>query len=452
VGVVFVALVFAQPRLGLWAWLLFSPLALKYATVSLPVGLPDVTLGRVVVALVTVVFALRVVLFGERLKPLRALDWAILVLSGIMVLDLLGRAENLTSEALQNFDEMGIPVLLYVAARHLLTRASDLKWATYAVIVVGLSLAAHGAYQFARFSAPTPSMPVIEVVRVDGARVNEDFLSEGRSLGPFGSPVEFGSVAAICFTAAFVLALRRFHGISRTLGWVALAPCAVAVVLSATRAAWLGPIVGVLVVAALDRQRRPTIMLSLGVAVALAIAIVMVVLPRSEIFRERAFSIEPIYARTLMYRIGFTLAAREPLTGCGRGAPALRAAGAEADAMGGSDAEIAAGQFHNTFLMTLVEWGVAGLAAYIAVLVCLLGTALAVRRQCPDDQSFAFHAAGFYVAALAIFVLQNVFVDTPSFLYLNGLMFLFAGILQAARDRHDAEARPHAMAAVPAAP
>jgi O-antigen ligase len=450
VGAAFLALSLAHPRVALWTWLLFAPFADRYASLSLPVGLPDITFSRVVIAVVLVALLLRRVFLGETMRRLRPVEWAMGALVAIMGIDLFWRSDRLLPEALQNFDELGIPILLFVTARHFLTRRDDVKRVIYGLLFVGCSLAAHGVYQFWRFTGPLTPETFAVVERVGGARVNENFIAGGRAVGPFASPAEYGSVSAIVVAAAFVMLLRRFAGVPRALVVIALAASAAAVVLSATRSAWLAPAVAVAIVAALDRHRRIAILTSFAATLALVLAIVLLVIPRSDIFVDRAVSVEPIYARTMMYRIGVRLAARQLIVGYGRGEPTLRAAAREADALGGADAEIAAGQFHNTFLMTLVEWGVLGLASYVAVIALILRLAFSVRRLARNED-LLFHFTNFYVAAVMIFVLQNMLVDTPSFLYLNGLVFFLAGVLQAQYDRLVIDQQPFIAAPLTAA-
>jgi O-antigen ligase len=434
VGILFVVLGVTQPRIALWAWLLLAPVASRYGTVSLPVGLPDITFSRIVVGIVVTGLLLRRALLGEPLRPLKPLDWAMLIFVSIMGVDLVLRGENFLSEALQDFDELIVHVVLFITARHFLTRREDIRVATAMLLVVGCVLAAHGAYQFVRFTGWAAPEDYAPVERVAGARVNENQLAEGRSIGPFASPVEYGSVCAVSFAAALIVVMHQFPGLPRSLGLVALVASAAGVLLSATRSAWLAPVVAALVIATLDRQRRAAILVSFAALAATILAVVLLVLPRSDLFVARAYSATPISARAMMYRIGARLAVRKPIEGYGRGIPALLAARQEARDIGGPDAEIAAGQFHNTFLMTLVEWGIFGLVTYVTILLLMVHLGLAVRRLAGDDD-LLFHFGGFYVAAIALFVVQNLLVDTPAFQYLNGMLFMFAGMLQAQRDQ-----------------
>ena len=64
VGTLFVVLGVTQPRIALWAWLLLAPVASQYGTVSLPVGLPDITFSRIVVGIVVTGLLLRRALLG----------------------------------------------------------------------------------------------------------------------------------------------------------------------------------------------------------------------------------------------------------------------------------------------------------------------------------------------------------------------------------------------------
>jgi O-antigen ligase len=141
-----------------------------------------------------------------------------------------------------------------------------------------------------------------------------------------------------------------------------------------------------------------------------------------------------------MYNIGLRIAVRKPLTGYGRGAPSRIAARRELYSLGTPDAELAAGQFHNIFMMTLVEWGVFALAAYVALLVLLLRGAIELRRRLAHEAGLVYHFAGLFLAAGLVFIVQGMFVDLTAFLYLNGLFFFLAGVTFAHLDATPARA------------
>jgi O-antigen ligase len=204
-------------------------------------------------------------------------------------------------------------------------------------------------------------------------------------------------------------------------------------VFSSTRSTWLGAYLAVVLMAALD-HRRTRFLASIGLLTAAALVASVMLLPESSSLRERASSTEPISGRLLMYEVGLRIAARQPLIGYGRGAPSRVAARQELYALGSPDADLAPGQFHDVFLMTLVEWGIPGLVAYVAIIVLLVKGALDLRRQQADRQDFIYHLAGLFLGTAVIFVTQGLLVDTPPFFYLNGVFFFLGGLVFARLD------------------
>lgn len=432
-GALFVVFAIAHPKTALLLWLLAAPAGNTYATVDLPGGIPDLTFGRVAVGIVTVALLLRVILKGRPLKPFGALELAMIVLIGAMTADLM-RSANPSSDFMQALDGPITPVLFFLAARNFCGRRVDLKQAVAILVLVGCYLALHGGYQFAMYGRPNPTGEDVSLdVRDGGQRVNESHLGEGRAVGPFGSAVEYGSVAGIAFLGALFLALYHRGRPLRAASIVALPLIGAAVVMSSTRSAWLGAYLATLLMAALDRRRK-FLLASIAAATVAGVVAAMFVLPASSSLEERASSLEPVRARLIMWELGLRIAVRRPVTGYGHGAPSRIAARKELMAIGSPDAEFAAGQFHNTFLMALVELGVVGLAAYIAILVLIVRAAMQLRRRLARDRDLAFHFAGLVLGTFVVFATQMMFIDTPPMLYLNGLCFLFAGLMFAQID------------------
>lgn len=432
-GVTFVLFAFAHPRLALLAWLLLAPAATEYANLSLPAGIPDLTFSRLVVAVVVLAVGVRMIVKGRRLVPFGTIELVMLALLAVAVFDML-RSGRVTSDALQIFDEYMTPVLLFLAARNVCVRRVDLRHAAYILAAVGCYLALHGGYQYF-FYQKTPDELAVEdlMIQEGGQRVNESHLAEGRAVGPFSSAVEYGSVSAIAFLAALFLVLYRTHGPGRVLLAATLPAIAAAVVMSSTRSVWLGAWVGAVALALLDTRRRIALLASILAITAAGVIVAALLLPRSSELEDRASSMEPIEARLVMYKIGLTIAVRHPLTGYGRGSPSRIAARRELYASGDPNADLAPGQFHNVFLMTLVEWGLVGLAAYCAVLVMMARGALHLRRLVPE-QDLAHQFAGLFLATVVVFVVQGLLVDTPPFLCLNGMVFFLGGLVHAQLD------------------
>jgi len=432
-GVLFAAIALARPRTAMLVWLAFAPLASRYGTVNLPGGIPDITFSRATIVLVGVALLLRTRIQRVRILPLTAVEIAMGVLLFVLGADLLMRGSNVASEGLQRFDERIVPVLLFLVARTLYTRAGDVRRVSWILILVGLSLFGHGAYQYVRSGGgPRITDAPESLARAEGGeRTNESHLERGRAVGPFDNAVEYGGIVAMAFGAALVFAL---HGSFATRGLAAmlLVPLGAAVVISMTRSVWIAAYVAVPLIGWLDRPRR-ALVLSATAAVTVAGLAAVMFLPAAASLRERAVSAEPVSGRVLMYEIGAELVLERPFTGYGSGGPSRRAARRKLMASGSAAADLAPGQFHNTFLMTVVEWGLPGLLALVAILALFIRAGVALRRQTGDDDDER-RFADIFLFATVVYVLQCLLVDTPPFLYLNDVYFFLAGIVFAQLD------------------
>jgi O-antigen ligase len=88
-----------------------------------------------------------------------------------------------------------------------------------------------------------------------------------------------------------------------------------------------------------------------------------------------------------------------------------------------------AGPPHNLYLFTLIQWGLVGLLPYIAVFVLLIRRALKVRRASPDEMTFEYRFANFFLATTVVYMTGGLFADAAALPFLSTLYFIGAGIL-----------------------
>jgi O-antigen ligase len=209
-------------------------------------------------------------------------------------------------------------------------------------------------------------------------------------------------------------------------------PIGAAVAISMTRSVWLAAFAAVPLIAWLDPSRRAPVLAAVAGISAAGLAAVLF-LPAASSVRERALSVEPVSGRLLMYEIGAELALERPLTGYGSDGPSRRAARRKLIARGGAGAELAPGQFHNTFLTTTVEWGLPGLVLFVTILTFFIRAGLTLRRQSAEGDD-GHRLADLFLFATVVYVGQCLLVDTPPFLYMNGLYYFLAGCVFAQLD------------------
>jgi O-antigen ligase len=182
----------------------------------------------------------------------------------------------------------------------------------------------------------------------------------------------------------------------------------------------------------LDRPRR-ALVLSATAAITVVRLRGVLFLPAASSLRERAVSVEPVSGRLLMYEIGAELALERPLTGYGSGGPSRRARAPQADGRGGAGADLAPGQFHDTFLMTASSGGFPACWRSVAILGLFIRAGFALRRQTGDATMNAASPMCSCSRPWSTWM-QCLLVDTPPFLYLNGVYFFLAGVVFAQLD------------------
>lgn len=439
-GLVFLPLALAYPRAVLVLWIVAAPTAAAYGTVELPGGIPDITFNRVVIATVTVALLLRSKIHGRAFAQVGPAEVAMLVLLGVLGLDFVARAQDRASEALQHFDETLGPCLLFVLARSLFGREGDGRRIAWALTISAALLGAHGTYQVIRGPGVGITDELVSLKMVEGGeRVNESHYEEGRGVGPFVNAVEYGGVVAIGLGAALYLALHGGVFWSRLGAAVLIVPIACGVVASLTRSVWAGAIVGLMAMAMMDRSMRRWIVGGVVVG-ALALTVVFLRSDRAEAIQQRAESLEPVTGRLIMYRLAGELVIERPFTGYGSGLPTRQATLVKLLQSTDPDAYKAPGQFHNLFVMTLVEWGVFGLVARVLVHVGLAWGARLLRAGGPDVGPDDYYLGGMFLFATVVYLIQCFAVDMPAYHYLNGLYYFLGGVTYARVDwrRHAA--------------
>jgi O-antigen ligase len=269
-------------------------------------------------------------------------------------------------------------------------------------------------------------------------------LHAGRARGPFVESVADGLSLYMCGVAAVIgltIWRRRWVRIA-CMAVVALA--ALGIVLTLTRAVWIGAVAGTLVaMLVVPRARRyviPTILLgTVGVVVALA-----VVPGLSSKASNRLEAEQPVWDRYNTNRAALRMAEDRPIFGFGWQTFTTKAP--DYMRQSGSYPLTGAGlEVHNVFLSHAAELGFVGAALWAVALLGAIGGAI-VRRGPPELQAWR-------VGLLAVFVAFLVVANFGplSYPFPNLLLWTWAGIAGAdfflTSPRHDGAAPPELVGA-----
>ncbi|MFY1637064.1 O-antigen ligase family protein [Solwaraspora sp. WMMB335] len=248
-----------------------------------------------------------------------------------------------------------------------------------------------------------------------------------RISGPFSQSTTFGRY--LMFLVIFGFAIHRFLARrARLLLGVLLAVSLVFLMLTNTRSAILGAAIGLVVVAVLHRSGRMLAML-LVVAVAGVSLLPSVGSRFAQLGEDRATGGGPT-GNTLQWRVGYwaeiiPLANRNPVTGIGPNMTQHETPQAKKP--------------HNDLLRAYVETGLAGLLAYLAMLLLILHTARSALRRAPPgslDRGIAVGFAGCVVSFIAVSLASNVISNVVT------LWYFVAFAAAASAIAHGRTARP----------
>jgi len=143
---VFLLLILFDPLKGLLLWLITQPLIERHLNISLGAGIPDLSLTRLCIALITVLLLARTVIRRYRLQPVNKFD----VLAFLLMVGMMQSApKGLRGIAsIQNvFDLYWVPVLTYFAVKNLVTSRQSVHLVLYAVLIIALYSAVYAIYE-----------------------------------------------------------------------------------------------------------------------------------------------------------------------------------------------------------------------------------------------------------------------------------------------------------------
>lgn len=248
-----------------------------------------------------------------------------------------------------------------------------------------------------------------------------------RARGPLLQAVANGvSLNLLGLIALHAFLRRRIRGLKAV---ILLASLPFAILATMTRAVWLTFVVsvGVLIVRSHNRRLR-RVSVAVAAAGVFALLITMSFDDQRHALVDRLQESGPVDFREAVYAGGWQMFLEKPFTGWG------------VNQMPGELARHVSGYKekelypHNTFLELLVEHGILGLALYVWLMweLLRLGRGMVPRDECNGLLDHQFHAM--WPVLLGVF-LVNASVVVMNYQFVNGLLFVLAGMLVAQQRR-----------------
>ncbi len=250
-----------------------------------------------------------------------------------------------------------------------------------------------------------------------------------RATGTFGTAAEFGVVMGAFFLLAAYLRLHARTTPMKTLCTLLMLLLLSAVVLSKTRAAWLGLTLALSYLYVTEPRCRPLLKtFALLGALALVAAVPFLLALRG--FEERVTELSPIYNRLAGWTTALNMMINNPLTGIGFGRAAFGDVRGDyatgfGDVSGSWIREMVVP--HNEFFNIAAMMGIFGIAVYLAVIGGMfrrLRTAAADLTRGDSTRIFAGHVAAIWL----LWIVNACFADFGNLHYINVLVFFLSGL------------------------
>jgi O-antigen ligase len=250
-----------------------------------------------------------------------------------------------------------------------------------------------------------------------------------RATGTFGNAAEYGLVVSSFLLLASWFSLHSRGGGARGAAVVAMLLMLAAVVLSKTRAPWVGLVVSMATLYLLELRSRPVLnwVAFLGLVGVLAAVPYLLAL---EGFVHRISDPSPIFNRIASWATALNIMVQNPITGIGMSRGAFGSvAGSYAVGVGDVSSSwiMHLAVPHNEFLNIGSMTGLLGGALYLAVVFGIIGGLLRLRRRA----DLRAEVRGFAVVVAAVWVgwvVNACFSDFGSLGYVNILVYFLAGM------------------------
>jgi len=401
-----VVVILMSPINGLLLWIILEPYArFWYLNINLPSGIPDLSLGRLSVAFLCIVWVAQLATRKRRIRRFGFIE-VFIALFGILVLPSVAASANSLSSTLQTlFDKFISPYLVFILAKNLYDEKTGLDKFVAFLAVIEVYLC------FTLFWEHLTGQPLFYIA----GRTLVYSKSLRKIVGLLGSAAFLATILAMI--APFMLHkfvrsrspyARVFYG-----GMFGLA--VIGNIFCYNRGAWLAMAVGLLLMLFLNAEYR-RILMPLMLIAALAIGIYWADVTSSAIVVERLSNVTSIRFRVSMLEVSQRMILANPLFGVGFGSFADHYIqyGGHWDLMAWDEPTP-----HNTYVNVLATMGLAGFLPYVLVFLSLFAeTGVMMRRhwrQRGADRALLVAAwasvAAYMCSAVAMDIYPNAFTS-----------------------------------------
>jgi O-antigen ligase len=384
--------------------------------ISLGRGIPDLSLSRIILALLVGILMAQIATGRRRMAPITRTDfWVMLSLFGV--------GSSIATAVLKSaslawfFESFLMPVAVYFIARNLIVDERKLAGAQRALIAVGVTMALVVLQEqlmgYTWFPAPGST----------GSTSYGRHLRRATAL--LGNPAFIGVTLAMVLPFAWRAMVEQPRPSMRRLMLVFIGLMYVGLFVTYNRASWAGGVAGLLVMFLFYPRVRKSV-LFLAPLIAVPVVVYWAQITSSYAISERLVAVNPINYRVETYTMAWSFIQRNPLLGIGFGNMWLISG---------------LGTPHNSFLWMLLSAGVAGFVPYLGGFVFMGWDSLQLYIKAPRVAGLDRGLLAAFWASLAAYGAQLMALDMLYGIYPNIVFYFIAGAVLGYQEAAAAQAR-----------
>ncbi len=425
-----------NPALGLFLWIILEPFTrFWYLSLRLPEGIPDLSLGRLSVALLTLIWVAQLAGQKRRIRRLTMVEIAIGLFCVFSIPSVIASMRSISYASQSLFDKFVCPFLVFILAKNFYDEKVGMERLGGMLSVIGLYLSAMlfyeqitgqpVFYQMGRTTTYTRSLPKI--------------------VSLLGNPAFMGTVLAMVVPYALYRFVRERPSPTKTFYGLLFVVTSLASFLCYNRGVWLSLAGAIVVMLVLEPQYRRVLLPVLLIAAVIGI-LRWQMITDSAVVTERLMNQSGVTFRVTMLTASEKIVSTHPVFGVG-----LENFSYYFLLYGGHWETLAydAPTPHNSYLLVLTTMGLAGAIPYVLVFLSMAGGILSMllRRRKGATVDTALLVTG--LAVIAVYTVSAAAVDLFISSFTSLVFFAIAGTimgyLSSVRAAADKAARAAAL-------
>jgi O-antigen ligase len=411
-----VAMIFVSPINGLVLWIILEPYArFWYLNIPMPSGIPDLSLSRLSVAFLCVVWLAQLAIKRRRIRRFGFIEvW--MVLFGILVIPSVAAGTGGLSHSLQTlFDKFVAPYLVFVLAKNLYDEKTGLDR------LIALMVVLESYLLFVLFYEQITGVPLFYTV----GRTLVYTAHLRKIVGLLGNATFLATVLAMIAPFALYRLTRARSPYTRAFYFGMFGLAVFGNFICWNRGAWVGMAVGLLVLGLFEARYRRILLLLLLVAVIL-VGVYWVQVTSSPVVTERLSNVTSIQFRINMLEVSQRMIRANPLFGVGFESFATYYIqyGGHWELMAWDDP-----MPHNTYVFILATMGLAAFVPYVLVFLSLFAETGVMMRSHWRKRGANYALLVSVWAAVAAYMATAAFIDIYPNAFTSLVLFFIMGTM-----------------------